>query len=160
MEFPQFGKNLTFKKLQLMAKVLSTLLSPYLVVDNLTLNKVKSKSWNKLLNKFLASPTSPPPPKTMLPETSHHFATPGRFSIFDWYYSSQPKKWSTRPAIIWEMTISSELRHTLIPNCNANFFHCQTFKSVLDVYVHNKYHVWLLKSFKFKIQSRNEAYIP
>ena len=60
MEFPQFGKNLTFKKLQLMAKVLSTLLSPYLVVDNLTLNKVKSKSWNKLLNKFLASPTSPP----------------------------------------------------------------------------------------------------
>ena len=69
MEFPQFGKNLTFKKLQLMAKVLSTLLSPYLVVDNLTLNKVKIKSWNKLLNKFLASPTSPPPPKTMLPET-------------------------------------------------------------------------------------------
>lgn len=44
MEFPQFGKNLTFKKLKLMAKVLSTLLSPYLVVDNLTLNKVKIKS--------------------------------------------------------------------------------------------------------------------
>ena len=69
MEFPQFGKNLTFKKLQLMAKVLSTLLSPYLVVDNLTLNKVKSKSWNELLNKFIARPTSSPPPKTMLPET-------------------------------------------------------------------------------------------
>ena len=69
MEFPQFRKNLTFKKLQLMAKVLSTLLSPYLVVDNLTLNKVKSKSWNELLNKFIARPTSSPPPKTMLPET-------------------------------------------------------------------------------------------
>ena len=109
MEFPQFGKNLTFKKLQLMAKVLSTLLSPYLVVDNLTLNKVKSKSWNKLLNKFLASPTSPPPPKTMLPETlklvtilQHQADSAYLIDITH----HKPKKWSTRPAIIWEMTIS------------------------------------------------------
>ena len=61
MEFPQFGKNLTFKKLKLMAKVLSTLLSPYLVVDNLTLNKVKVNLEINSLISLLQDPPPPPP---------------------------------------------------------------------------------------------------